>query len=369
MQEELAEFLRDRFAQRSNATYISLSVIFSVLSASQENIHLFKLGLFIFFLAIISSNSIYILISQKIIKTGVLDRNGNQTETAAPKYPKLHVFAKGGLVVSVIMLISGFFIPEFRENASQVSAETPTQTMTIVSNPDLFIPTFTETFTPSSAEAEIPTPTSTLTGIPVPLPTSIIKLDCFDPNIWTPYEYTNSLVSLRDDGCWDLNPWGFTARDNGIIITPPIAPKGIGHGIYIPIKDITTIKMDVLIKKIEINHGNSSNIAIGIVDNNTPGLNTSRVIYYHYIPSTSLNSIAIKTGEDSEYKDLLDQVLHFDESQELILKVDGPFLTVFINQSEIVELVIPFKEKALWISYSVPDYGEMIATISNLEIK
>ena len=369
MQEELAEFLRDRFAQRSNATYISLSVIFSVLSASQENIYLFKLGLFIFFLAIISSNSIYILISQKIIKTGLLDRNGNQKETVTQKYQKLHIFAKGGLALSATMLIFGFFSPEFRENASQISIETPTQTMVIISNPDLFTPTFTKTFTPSSTTTETPTAISTLTDTPAPFPTPVIKLDCFDADTWTAYEYANSLVSIRDDGCWDLNPWGFTARDNGIIITPPIAPKGIGHGIYIPIKDITTIKMNVLIKKIEINHGNSSNIAIGIVDNNTPGLNTSRVIYYHYIPSTSLNSIAIKTGEDAEYKDLLDQVLHFDESQELILKVDGPFLTVFMNQSEIVELVIPFKEKALWISYSVPDYGEMIATISNLEIK
>lgn len=366
LKEEVFELIRDQFTWGTTVVLAFLSIM---LSRVNENPALLGLGLYVFLLIFIAFNSAHTLTAQKKRPGIIVGPHEERTEIHVPKYPTLHPFAIGGLVLSVLMLISAFFIPSFRSIVSPTSVETPTATITVVLNPEFPTATSTGTSTPLATATETSTPTSTPTETAIPLPTPFIKLDCFDSSIWTPYKHTDPPIFIRDDGCWELNPWGFTARDDGMIITPPIAPKGIGHGIYIPIKDITTIKLNIFVKKIDINYGNSSNIAIGIIDKSAPGLNTSRVVYYHYIPSTSLNNIAIKTGEDAEYKALLEPILRIGESQELILKVNGPLLTVFINQAEIVELVIPFKKKAFWISYSVPDYGELIATISNLEIK
>lgn len=228
------------------------------------------------------------------------------------------------------------------------------------------IETYTST-TPTEMPTVTFTPLPSNTSTPTIEPVLLIKKDCFDSNNWTPYEYVGSSVFI-DNGCWNLNYWGFTARDSGMIITPPISPKGIGHGIYTPIKNTLSIKLSITVKEFNVHPVNSANIAIGVVDNTMPGLSHSRVIYYHYIPEISADHIAIKTGEDAEYKDLLTSTLVIGETQDIYMQLDGPFLTIFIN-GEVIELTVPFEQRVFWISYSVPDNGELVALISNLEIK
>ncbi len=233
-------------------------------------------------------------------------------------------------------------------------------------------PTLTETatsiatfvFTPTFTDTPIFTPTFT----PTPEIAFHTKQDCFDANKWTPYKYEGTSISTNAAGCWDLNSWGFTARDNGMIIAPPVPIKGIGHGIYIPIQNSASIKLNLNVKQFEINSINSANISIGIIDNKSPGLGNSRVIYYHYIPVVARDRIMIKTGENADYVSILTSTLPIGDTHEILIEIDGPLMTITVNQEK-VEFTVPFSEKAFWIGYSIPDYGKLVATISNFEIR
>lgn len=205
------------------------------------------------------------------------------------------------------------------------------------------------------------------TDIPIPTAPALLRQNCFDTTVWTPYK-KNSSVS-NDGGCWNLFAWGFTARENEIIIVSPNSPDGEFHGLYTPIENISEISFYIKVDKFDVDPGVTANIGIGIINLDPPGPATSRLIYYHYIPKDSEFYIPMKAGIDGNYQDLIPLTLKFSVPQKVILRSDGPFLTLIFDEKIEMELTIPFEKRAFWISYSIPPSSELIMSIYDLEIK
>jgi len=164
MKEEIFELIRDRLTWVTTAALAGLTALIT-----NENPALLSLGLYLFLLIFISLNSAYILVAQKKRPGIFVESKERQTEISVPKYPTLHPFAKGGLVVSAFLLILGIFIPSFRGLVAPTTILTALKTQTPVVN--LISPTFTFTNTAPFLTATNPTPGITLT--PALLPTGI----------------------------------------------------------------------------------------------------------------------------------------------------------------------------------------------------
>jgi hypothetical protein len=225
MKEELEELLRDRFAQLSNG-FISLSIILSFLVNIRENGNLFKLSLYIFVVVLIILNSTYILIAQKSIE-GVIRPDKQISMIQTRKFPMLRGLAKGGLLLSFIMVVSAFFIPDFQTTFVPVSTATITPSATRTA-----IPIPTSTFTPSITLTTIatiaPSPTFTTTSIPTstevpsatPEPQIFRGLDknCIDQKYWTVSNEPMPTYKQNAKICYDLSTKSIIAQDEGLRI-------------------------------------------------------------------------------------------------------------------------------------------------------
>jgi len=221
----------------------------------------------------------------------------------------------------------------------------------------------------------VPSAIQTATESNLPITPLIIRQDCFDQSLWMPYK-KDSNSSTSEKGCLNLSTWGFFARDNGLLIFPDYPlPAGQFHGIYTPISNYITnsakaeIRFKIQIEKIDVASDRSANIGIGIINLDPPGLASSRLIFYHYIPQVSSSNIDLNIGIDGNYDDALPYSLAISSSQEVTLIIDGPVLTVVIDGHTLSNIIkIPFEKRALWISYSLPQGGLMKANIYDLEI-
>ena len=269
-------------------------------------------------------------------------------------------------IIKVVPDCCGLIAPNTTIPMSQTSVTTAPSTSTIAS-------IITQTQAPfpnatvqrSQASATIAS-TITQAQAPVPNQTPIVGNNCFGQNIWTPYEKDQTVTN--DGGCWNLNAWGFTPKLNGLLLVPFTATGGQAHGLYTPISDTTTISFIITVDKFAVDPSRTGNITIGIINLATPGLQTSRVIYYHYIPTRSTHHIAQQVGTDAQYGDLLPVFLSFSTPQNVAFQINGPLMNVTFDQKNQTQLTIPFDKRAFWISYSVPTDSQLIATISNLQI-
>ncbi len=378
MNEEIVELLRDRFAQRSNAAYISLPVIFSVLSSIQGNVHLLKLGLYLFLLAFISLNSIYILIAQKS-RPGILDRNGNRIEILVPKYPTLHILAKAGLVVSVIMLISGFFIPEFRGIASSLSTETPTATVTSVSISETptatLSPTSTQTIssttTPTLTSTPTFTPTATATPTPTINPMVFRGLDqqCLSQSLWEPSYYQGESKEVDSRNCWNLTGWGITPENKGlsIIVNDSDLGQDITRRFYTIIKGDAEIKFTVRIDQFTTKPNFDGILMMGVGSSSTI-TKSGYYIKYAFVESKNKIFRDIGPGLKIYYEPRSEYML--GESQNIIIRIVGSQAKILADGVLLRTMTLSEEERSVfWVIYSLPsNNGSLIAEISDFQI-
>ena len=274
-----------------------------------------------------------------------------------------------GVVVTVTTIganVSQMYGVTFSNPLQPTVTSTPTHMPTMTLTPSI-TPTVTETSTITITPTFTPTSTDTPTYTPTPTEIPLLSQDCFSIEKWTPYE-KDSLIS-KDNGCWNLYKWGFTAKENEIIIVAPNSSKGIYRGIYTPVENNAEINFKIRVDKFDVEPGVTANIGIGIINLDPPGPATSRLIFYHYIPQESEFYIPIKTGVDANYKDLIPLTLKFSKPQEVVLTMDGPFLKIVFDNDTEVNLTIPFEKRAFWFSYVVPPSSELIMSIYDLEIK
>jgi formylglycine-generating enzyme required for sulfatase activity len=178
MKEQISELIRDRITW---VTTFSLAILTALLTRENENPALLSLGLYLFLLIFISLNSAYILVAQKKRPGIFVESKEVQTEISVPKYPALHLFAKGGLAVSSIMLISMFFIPGFQGVFSPTGTATPAATLITINtqtpNVAIISPTLTKTIPSLTATNPLPgitptgsTPSPNVSNTPVESP-------------------------------------------------------------------------------------------------------------------------------------------------------------------------------------------------------
>lgn len=377
MRKEVFDLIRDRFAQTSNAAYISLPIIFSVLSSAQDNIRLFNLGIFLFLLAAISLNSIYILVAQKEQDGIILDTEGNKKKISVDRYPKLQLVAKGGLVLSVFMLISAFFIPDFRNIAPSASIETPTATLTTIPSSETptatLSPTNTETITPTytSTPTFTPTFTSTATALPTINPMVFRGLDqqCLSSTLWTPYYYPGEDKLVDSRNCWNLTEWGIIPAngDLGFIVEDSDLGQDITRRLYTKIKGDTEIKFTIRIDQFTTKANFDGILMMGVGSSSTI-LNSGYYIKYAAIENENKIYRDVGPGLKLYYPPRSDYSL--GDSQDIIIRITGTQAKIIADGEVIRSTTLsPDEHSVFWIIYSLPSKsGSLIAEISNFHI-
>lgn len=380
MKKEIIDLIRDRFAQTSNFAYISLPIIFSVLSSIQDNIRLFNLGIFLFVLVAISLNSIYILVAQKEQDGIIGDEKGNKTKISVDRYPKLHTVAKGGLVISVFMLISAFFIPEFRDIASPVSTETPTATFTSVAIPT----TATATLSPTPTQTMTPTVTLTLTSSPTFTPTLTatptinpmvfrgLDYNCLSRSLWEPFYYQGESKEVDSRNCWNLTEWGIFPKDQGLgfIINDSDLGQDITRRFYTKIKGDIEVRFTVKIDQFTTRSNFDGILMIGVGDSSQV-LNSG--YYIKYVVTTNENS------ENEFYRDFGPGLKEYyvprsgytlGESQDIIIRITGTQAKIIADGVLVSSVTLAQEERSVfWVVYSLPsNNGSLIAEISDFQI-
>lgn len=375
LKKELSEFLQDRFTQISNSVYISLPVILSTLSLIQDDSRLAKLGLLLFFLAVVFFNSIHILYATKLSGKNLIDSQENKIEIKVPKYPELAKFAKGGLIILGVMVISLFVFPGFQIiNPSFQHTETPTLTPTLTSTSTS---TSTHTSTPAPTNTITPTLTitpsftPTLTATSTTNPTVFRGLDqqCFHSTYWTPYYFQGENKVIDDRNCWDLEKWGITPTANGFRLdtTDSAIKQDITRRLHTKIKGNTEIRFTIRIDEFTSNENFDGIFMLGVGNPNTI-LDLGYFIKYTIAGKDN----KIYRAAATSLKNYFDprSIYSLGQSKNVIIRIIDDQARIIIDGEVIhIKNLKPEEHAVFWIVYSLPlNNGRLVAEISNFQI-
>lgn len=379
MKEEITDFLRDRFAQQSNGTYISLTVIFSLLTILKNDLSLFKLGLFIFLLILIVSNSVYILI-QKDKSESIVDSKGNIKSIAIKTYPGLKTLSKVGLLLSGVMLVSLISLPDFRiiavpaNTATPTNTNSPTATSTITLTPTSFVSdtpteTSTPTITPTFTLTPTFTPSLTATATTNPMVFRGLDQQCLSQNLWAPYFYTGDDKVVDSRNCWDFGGWGIFPMVRGLKfdVTDASVRQDITRRFYTEINGDAEIKFSVKIERFTTKQDFDGVLMLGVG-------NPESVLYSGYFIKYSV------LGKDKKiYRSVSPNIkIYFEprsgysleEKQNIIIRITGDQVKIIADGILLGTMKLSAADHSVfWVVYSLPsNNGSLNAEISDIQI-
>lgn len=188
-----------------------------------------------------------------------------------------------------------------------------------------------------------------------------------------------SLLSASTNGegnCLSLESWGIVGKNDGISIAMNGSSEVIRQGIYAPIKNGTQISFKLVISTLYTPYENNlANLSIGVISINSHDLESNTLLIYQRESPKDGYPIFLKMKERdgySAYLSLNGEYRKYAEFTEQLITLDlsaTNTLTIYIDGSQVIQVNLPYQDKALWIGYRLPENGQINAEISNLQIQ
>lgn len=212
-----------------------------------------------------------------------------------------------------------------------------------------------------------PSATSTVEG----LKSNLLSKNCINSTSWF------SLDNEQGDKCLPLDKYGIFANDDGLTLSSiNNSSERIRHGIFMPIEKGTQIRLKLSISDLYTPANNDlANLSLGIISRSSFNLETDTLLIYQKESSQKGYPIFIKKTEMGGLESYLSQNGEYSEYtkntvQEILLDVsDANQLTIYIDGSPVIQVVVPFQDKVFWIGYRLSTSCRVNAEISELQIQ
>jgi hypothetical protein len=198
---------------------------------------------------------------------------------------------------------------------------------------------------------------------------------CINAGFWSSLIDQNSV----QDNCLSLEQWGIAAKPNGLAISMSSSGEVIRQGILTPLAGAKQIRLRLVLSTLDTDVDNFlANLSIGVIpmNSNPDELGSdSLLIYQRERPSETGYPIFMKSKERGGFDVYLTQDGGYREyaestEQEILLDLsETDLLTIYVDGSQVLQVPVPFQDKALWIGYRLPENGQVSAQILDLQIQ
>lgn len=239
-------------------------------------------------------------------------------------------------------------------------------------DPEKFIQDRVATYYPtlnSSWDLITPIPNQTIpTSTPEAIPTvnqknNLLIGDCLSANTWGVYRDD---VIKKKNNCWDIP--GFIPSEGKLEV---LLNKDVGYGlygIYTPIGDNKTIKLNLSINQLEIPKGvEFSRIFFGIVPltNQDPG--NGMMICLQVQPDQLSNPLLKYRIPDAESTTTLNEYISLLENHEFIINLKDKYMTLEIDGNlNSMKFNLPSNPYYFWFGYQVEEGAIVDAVVNSI---
>jgi hypothetical protein len=181
---------------------------------------------------------------------------------------------------------------------------------------------------------------------------------CINASFWSSLSGQNSDQS----NCLSLEQWGIAAKTNGLAISMSSPEEVIRQGILTPLADGKQISLRLILSTLFTPYENNlANLSIGVISMNSHDLASDSLLIYQRESPREGYPIYMKEKERGGFDVYLTQdgdYLEYAESteQEILLDLsETDLLTIYVDGSQVLQVPVPFQDKALWIGYRLPE--------------
>ena len=284
---------------------------------------------------------------------------------------------KAGLIPAVIgavLLLVGLF---YKPGGTAATIQ-PTAVPVALTEASVVVPSATPA--PSDTPAPITAPTETailptLTASPIPV--KALSENCISAQTWqVDSTDADKLKALSKDqnGCWNLNPLGFTVSGGNLNIIVSPSDTALASGIYTEISDHAVIKFNVSVSKFYLAYPNEPGyITFAVSPKSNPmtknGSGRFKLQINDLGGSPLIYFILADAGEPNGQK-LTTQHYLYGRSYDIRLEIIGLSMNIYINDSKkpVGTVNIPGDAKIFYIGYSIPLRASASAVVKGVNI-
>ncbi len=231
-----------------------------------------------------------------------------------------------------------------------------------------------------TAEVKLTSASSTTTSLP-PLETltptessdlksNLLSTDCINSSLWF------SLDGEQASNCISLDKSGIFANDGGLTLSfTNSSSEPIRHGIFMPIEKGTQIRLKLSISDLSTPVDDElANLTLGIISLTSNNLETDTLLVYQRESPQKGYPIFVKRTERGGFESYISDNGGYREysintTQEILFDVSNTNqLTIFIDDLPVIQIDVPFQNKAFWIGYRLSGHCQINAEILELQI-